>query len=259
MRIHTQSPHIFNFHDHDIRVCEDEGQPWFVAADVLNIFGVQKNNRANWLMKLRRADKDKKRFHTPGGPQPMTVISESGLYTLLMRSDKSVAKDFQEWVTADVLPAVRKDGAYVLDEEKVASGEMSEDEFVMKAMQILSRKVERITAERDAALVKVAEQAPKVADYEARWSRHDTIGLTQFAEQSGLRKNKFTEALREMDYLFNRGSSRNIPYAKHMDELFVRRDTAQGFPQTFITKQGAEHFQGLIAQGTFDHIRTTNA
>ncbi|WP_319237465.1 BRO family protein [uncultured Propionivibrio sp.] len=78
-----------------------------------------------------------------------TLISESGLYKLIMRSDKPGAKPFQDWVTKVVLPAIRKDGAYIMGEEKVATGELGEDELVLKAVSILQKKVERITMERD--------------------------------------------------------------------------------------------------------------
>lgn len=71
-------------------------------------------------------------------------ISESGLYKLVMRSTKPVAVQFQDWVTKVVLPAIRKDGAYVKGEELVATGELSEDEFVLRAITMLQRKVERL-------------------------------------------------------------------------------------------------------------------
>lgn len=70
------------------------------------------------------------------------------------RSYKPEAKAFQDWVTRVVLPAIRKDGAYVLGEEKVVTGEMDEDELVLKALGILQRKTERLTLERD----RIAEQ-----------------------------------------------------------------------------------------------------
>jgi hypothetical protein len=83
--------------------------------------------------------------------QRMTTISESGLYKLIMRAQRrnpEVAQ-FQDWVTREVLPAIRKDGGYILGEEKVRTGEMTEDELLLKAMTILKTKAERLTAERD--------------------------------------------------------------------------------------------------------------
>jgi prophage antirepressor-like protein len=64
-------------------------------------------------------------LHTPGGPQRVRVLSESGLYKLLMRSYKPEAHAFQDWVTRDVLPAIRKEGVYVVGEEKLAAPDLS--------------------------------------------------------------------------------------------------------------------------------------
>ena len=90
------------------------------------------------------------RYHFGDGPgKPITLISESGLYKLVMRSDKPEARAFQDWVTRVVLPAIRKDGAYVLGEEKVVTGEISEDELILRAMQAQQKKVDRLVLERD--------------------------------------------------------------------------------------------------------------
>lgn len=72
-----------------------------------------------------------------------TCVSAGGLNRLILRSDKPETRPFQDWITDVVIPAIQKDGAYIMGEEKVASGEMDEDEFVLKAMAILQRKVER--------------------------------------------------------------------------------------------------------------------
>ncbi|OJX71744.1 BRO family protein [Magnetospirillum sp. 64-120] len=81
-----------------------------------------------------------------------TMISEGGLYDKVLSAHKvnPKAHEFRKWVADVVLPAIRKDGAYIMGEEKVATGEMSEDELILKAVGILQRKVERLTAERDA-------------------------------------------------------------------------------------------------------------
>lgn len=71
----------------------------------------------------------------------LTFISESGLYKLIMRSDEPEARQFQDWVTREVLPAIRKDGAYIKGEELVKTGELDEEEFVLRAMEILQLKV----------------------------------------------------------------------------------------------------------------------
>ena len=65
-----------------------------------------------------------------------------------MRSDKPEARQFQDWVTRIVLPAIRKDGAYHMGEEKVATGELSEDEFLLRAFEMLKRKADRLHTEK---------------------------------------------------------------------------------------------------------------
>lgn len=156
----------FNFNNCNLRAVQLNGQPWFVAKDACQVLGLTDDR--NHLMKL---NEDERRFVarsnvnlTEGLSFPnrgANCISESGLYKLIMRSDKPEAKRFQNWVTQVVLPAMRKDGAYVMGEEKVATGEMSEDELMLRAQQILMSKVERLRAERDAAQAKVVATETK--------------------------------------------------------------------------------------------------
>jgi prophage antirepressor-like protein len=93
-----------------IRIIERDDQPWFVAKDACDILGL-----GNVSMALTRLDDDEKginQIDTPGGRQGLSIISESGLYALILRSDKPAAKVFRKWVTAEVLPSLRKDGFY---------------------------------------------------------------------------------------------------------------------------------------------------
>ena len=99
----------------DIRVVDLDGNPWFVAKDACQACGILNTTRA--LSALAPDEKGLQRVKTPGGEQTLNVISESGLYKLVMRSDKPQARRFQDWVTREVLPAIRKDGAYVMGEE----------------------------------------------------------------------------------------------------------------------------------------------
>lgn len=131
----------------DIRVVEIEGNPWFVAADICKALGYK--NPSVMVQPLDERDKAKKFL---GSGAPATVISEAGMYQILLRTQRAnpIAVRFQDWVTRDVLPAIRKDGAYIMGEEKVATGEMDEDAFVLKAIEILQRKIDRLKAENDA-------------------------------------------------------------------------------------------------------------
>lgn len=127
-----------------VRIVELNGQPWFVAVDVCRALGF--NLSAGAAPHMQKVAQDERRVlkaadlpkSALGSAPSVSVVSESGLYKLVMRSDKPQARLFQDWVTRDVLPAIRKDGAYIMGEEKVASGEMDEDEFVLKAIRRLS-------------------------------------------------------------------------------------------------------------------------
>ncbi|AQT45702.1 BRO family, N-terminal domain [Bartonella apihabitans] len=114
---------IFNFHNNQIRIIEKDGEPWFVAADVCRVLGMnmRRNGKPNTTVSLSYLQPEEKGVgftNTLGGTQRVSIISESGLYKLIMRSNKPEAKEFQNWVTQVVLPAIRKDGAYVQGEEK---------------------------------------------------------------------------------------------------------------------------------------------
>ena len=100
----------FDFEKHNVRVVMIDGVPWFVAADVCEALTI--DNHRNVLARL---DDDEKGVHTVdtlGGPQEMAIINESGLYSLILTSRKPEAKRFKKWVTADVLPSIRKTGGY---------------------------------------------------------------------------------------------------------------------------------------------------
>jgi prophage antirepressor-like protein len=93
-----------------IRVVIIDGNPWFVLNDVADALGFDRGRDA-----ARMLDDDEKGAHimrTPGGDQELTVINESGLYSLIIKSRKPEAKKFKKWVTAEVLPSIRKTGSY---------------------------------------------------------------------------------------------------------------------------------------------------
>lgn len=101
---------IFNYGEIPVRTGLLDGEPWWVLADVCRVLGI-KNSRDV----VNRLDPDEKgvgQIDTPGGNQNMTIINESGLYKVILRSDKLEAKPFTRWVTHEVLPAIRKTGAY---------------------------------------------------------------------------------------------------------------------------------------------------
>lgn len=119
-----------------MRVVKIDGEPWFVANDVCDALALHRTQ----VRRLDDEDKALRSMHTPGGAQSLMTINESGLYALILGSRKPAAKRFKKWVTGTVLPAIRKDGAYIMGEEKVASGELEETQFILRAMQMLNAK-----------------------------------------------------------------------------------------------------------------------
>ena len=114
---------------HPIRVADIDGQPWFVGADVLKVLFGQAGDRGRAYSRLDDTEKTKVcRGHLGmSSGKPMVLVSESGLYKLVMRSDKPEARAFQDWVTRDVLPAIRKDGGYTVTLRHVGSDPSQSD------------------------------------------------------------------------------------------------------------------------------------
>lgn len=101
----------FSYESKEVRTIKDEfGNPWWVAKDICDILGIVDNRTATAY--LDDDEKGAQKVRTPGGMQEMITINESGLYTLIVRSNKPEAKKFRKWVTSEVLPQIRKTGAY---------------------------------------------------------------------------------------------------------------------------------------------------
>ncbi|GAB6127222.1 BRO-N domain-containing protein [Humidesulfovibrio idahonensis] len=148
--LESSYPTAFAFQGQGVRVLTRKGQPWFVAMDVCKCLGLQPKYARQRLDESELGYVARTDLGLPAGKR-MCLFSESGLYTVILRSDKPQARPFQQWVTREVLPAIRKDGMYVMGEEKLRMGELSEDELVLKAMTLLRGKTERLTKELTAA------------------------------------------------------------------------------------------------------------
>lgn len=104
------APAVFLFNTFEVRTISRDGEPWFVLSDVADILGFSRSRNASRIL-----DDDEKGAHilsTLGGDQELTVISESGVYALALKSRRPEAREFRKWVTSEVLPAIRKTGRY---------------------------------------------------------------------------------------------------------------------------------------------------
>lgn len=135
----------FSFQGITIRTVEIEGEPWFVGSDVLTVLygkasGMGKAYGPLAADERTKVDRIRLGMH-PG--RPAELISESGLYKLIMRSDKDEAKVFQDWVTREVLPAIRKTGGYLLNEEARETAH-ADDRAAMPVPEVFAQAFRKI-------------------------------------------------------------------------------------------------------------------
>ncbi|MQR02361.1 BRO family protein [Glaciimonas soli] len=212
-----------------------DNNPWFAAKDVCMALSVDNPTKA--LSRLKDDEKGLTLIQTLGGKQKLTAVTESGLYSLIMTSRKPVAQEFKKWVTSVVLPAIRKDGAYIMGEEKVATGEMSEDELIFKAFTALKTKSERLMQELAAA-------QPAVEFHENYVGSAGTQTLTEVAKGLGIAPKMFFDFLQSDGVLYRRSKHMPLlPKSLHAKRGYfeVKQDVSNlGFskPQTRVTPAG---------------------
>ncbi len=137
-----------------LRVVVYKEKEMFVAKDVVNILGYTNQSKTlkdhcKSLIKLNYNETLQLGFK--GFIKGIQIIPEKDVYRLIMRSKLPSAEEFQDWVCEVVLPTLRKEAMYVVDEEKVVSGEMTEDELVFKAMTLMQTKIERLQYDKEVA------------------------------------------------------------------------------------------------------------
>ena len=183
----------------EIRSLTLNNEPYFVGKDIADILGY---NRADNAIRLHVEDEDKLTHQISASDQVryMTIINESGLYSLIMSSKLPSAKKFKRWVTSEVLPAIRKTGGYIAGEEK-----MTEDELVLKAISVLNRKVEDLKAKKDQLELEniqktqlIGELKPK-SDYTDKiLQSKNTITVTAIAKDYGMSAIEFNKTLHDL-------------------------------------------------------------
>ena len=131
---------IFNFEDNEVRTQTINGEPWFVGKDVTDILGY--SNPAKAIRDhVDDEDKGQNDTFTPGGMQIMTIVNESGLYSLVFKSQLPSAKRFKRWVTSEVLPTIRKTGSY-----QIPADPMDALRLMFQATEHTQEKVNQVDA-----------------------------------------------------------------------------------------------------------------
>lgn len=240
----------FDFEGNEVRTLKINEEPYFVGKDVANILGYSNPNKA-LRDHIDAEDKRGERIVTPSGNQVTIVINESGLYSLILSSKMPNAKKFKRWVTSEVLPTIRKHGAYMTDEKAfdVVHNKNGLADLLQQAADQLKQKD-----------IQIEEMKPKAMLADAITASETSILVGEMAKilkKNGVNtgQNRFFKWLRANGYLIKRkGTDYNMPTQKSMNlKLFeIKERTIVDGNSTRIVKtpkitgNGQQYFTNLF-------------
>lgn len=217
---------IFNSSEFgEIRTITKDGEPMFCLMDICKALEIK-----NATDVAKRLEEDEvTRFNLGGRVGETNFITESGLYAVILRSDKPNAKQFRKWVTSEVLPSIRKNGGYIAGQET-----LSDEELMAKALLVAQNKI----IERDRLIEqqkqKIEADKPKTIFADAVSTSHTSILVGDLAKlicQNGVQigQKRLFEWLRQNNFLIKCGSSKNMPTQRSLEmELFeIKESTIQ--------------------------------
>lgn len=202
----------------EIRTVTINGEPWFVGKDVAIALGYAEP-RSAISKKVDAEDKGVAEMETPSGKQKMTTINESGLYSLVMSSKLESAKRFKHWVTSEVLPSIRKHGAY-MSSEVIERTLTDPDYLIQLATALKEERQARKLAENEKELAnKTIEEQRPLVDFANKVS--DSSNLIDMGKMAKLLKdehinigrNRLFDWLRKKEILMKN----NMPYQRYID------------------------------------------
>lgn len=158
---------VFNFESHKVRSTGTPMEPWFVGLDICEVLSI--NNSRDALERLDEDEKDVVSIDTPGGKQMMTVINESGLYSLVLTSRKPQAKRFKKWLTSEVIPTIRRTGTYSVPQ--VAPQQQPPVKALPSEYDI---KLKALKSEQSVILTEIEAARQKIQELQ---KQHDTVRL----------------------------------------------------------------------------------
>lgn len=206
----------FNFEELPLRTMNIDGEPYFVGKDVAEVLGYKRTADAI-REHVESEDKGVGKIQTPGGMQNVTIINESGLYSLIFSSKLESAKRFKRWVTSEVLPSIRKHGVYATD--NVIENTLNNPDYIINILtEYKKEKEHNLTLEKQ-----IKDNKPKVlfADSVAGSDNSILVGeLAKLLKQNGIDvgQNRLFKWLRNNGYLIKKsGESYNLPTQKSMD------------------------------------------
>lgn len=249
---------VFKYENNNVRTVEMNGEPWFVLKDVCKALGIAKYRDV-----ADRLDADERapvRVDTLGGAQEMICINESGLYNVILRSDKPAAKPFRKWVTAEVLPAIRKNGGYIANQETMTDAELMSQALLVaqKTLEARTKRLEELAAANKQLESENAEMSGKARYFDAVIDRNLLTNFRTFASELHIKQTVLVQFLLDKKYLYRDTQGKLKTYAERNDGLFdikefVNRSNGHAGIQTLITPKGRETFRLLMeAEGLID-------
>ncbi len=196
----------FDFHGSRVRTTMINDEPYFVGKDIAEILGYRDTSDA--LKKhVDSEDKGVCEMPTPGGKQQMKVINESGLYSLILGSKLTTAKEFKRWVTSEVLPSIRKHGAYL--EQDTLNRAISDPDFAIGLLTALKEEREmrkQIEEKNKIQEQQLLEMGPKVSYYDIILNCKDLVSVSKIAKDFGKSAVWLNKYLAEKKIQFKQGN-----------------------------------------------------
>ncbi|HBM5484590.1 BRO family protein, partial [Enterococcus faecium] len=213
------TPQIFNFEQNEVRTILVNDEPYFVGKDVASVLGYS-NTKDALSRHVDLEDKMGSRITTSGQSREMTIINESGLYSLILKSKLPSAKKFKRWVTSEVLPAIRKHGGY-LTPEKVEEALLNPDTIIQLATQLKEERTGRLIAEQ-----KIAEYEPKISYLDSILSSTDSVTISQIAADYGMSPQQMNKLLHKLG-IQKKVGNQWLLCKKHMNQGYTKSHTTE--------------------------------
>lgn len=236
----------------EIRVMLIDDDPWFVGKDIAVALGYNNPQKAI-RDHVDEQDRGVNEMDTPGGKQPIIIINESGLYSLIFSSKLESAQRFKHWVTHEVLPSIRKHGMYMSD--NLLETAIANPDFVIGLIQNMKAEKEKSAAlqmQNKQLCEKNEEMQPKADYFDDLVAWNLAVCFRGTAKELRIPERKFIKSLIEDGYVYRDKNGNLLPKAGKGDELFVvkeflNRKNKHGGLQTRVTPKGRETFRLLYA------------
>lgn len=243
-----QQVQLFNFERADVRVILVDGEPMFVAKDVLIALGYDKKSSgtSGLVRHVPKKWKGLNPIHTLGGVQKLNCLSEQGVYFVIARSDKPKALPMQEWIAGEVLPSIRKTGSYSVRPAKPVMALPDFNDPVAAARAWADAKEREIQAAQQLAIA-----APKAAFVDRFIVAEGLYGFRQVAKMLRAKENEFSRWLQDEGIMYRLGG-KLTPYDQHLkaDRFEMKAgasDSGHAFTQAKFTAKGFEWIAGKWA------------